>query len=228
MLSVIEAVLKPAEAGDFCTRLESATWLDGGATAGEQAVRLKANEQVDEHDPVARSLSAMILQRLGRQALFTSAALPRRIFPPKFNRYRNGGHYGTHVDNAIMHHPDDGTLMRTDLSATLFLSDPGDYDGGELIIEGEYGAQEIRLAAGDLVLYPSTSLHQVAPVTRGTRVAAFFWITSLVADAARRAMLFDLDQSIQVLSVNKAPSVTAEAARLTALYHNLVRQWSEV
>lgn len=228
MLSVIESVLSPAEAADFCRELAAATWLDGGATAGDLAARIKSNEQIDDRDPVARRLSDTIVQRLARHALFTSAALPRRIFPPKFNRYRDGGHYGTHVDNAIMHHPDDGTLIRTDLSATLFLSDPNDYDGGELVIEADYGAQAIRLAAGDLVLYPSTSLHQVAAVTRGARIAGFFWITSLVPDATHRAMLFDLDQSIQALSAHEAASVAAEVARLTALYHNLVRQWSEV
>ncbi len=228
MLTVIEALLTTAEAADFCAALANATWLDGAATAGGLAARSKSNEQVDDRDPVARRLSATIAERLGAHALFTSAALPRRIFPPKFNRYRNGGHYGTHVDNAVMHHPDDGTLIRTDLSATLFLSDPADYDGGELVIEGDYGAQTIRLAAGDLVLYPSTSLHQVTPVTRGARVAAFFWITSLVRDPARRALLFDLDQSIQALSLNETSAVAVEVARLTGLYHNLVREWSEV
>lgn len=228
MLSVIESLLSPAEASVFCAELAGANWLDGAATAGDLARRIKTNEQIDDRDPAARRLGDLIVQRLAENPVFTSAALPRRIFPPKFNRYRNGGHYGTHVDNAIMHHPDDGTLIRTDLSATLFLSDPDDYDGGELLIEGEYGAQEIRLAAGDLVLYPSTSLHRVAPVTRGVRLAAFFWITSLVPDATRRAMLFDLDQSIQALSPHEVSGVAAEVARLTALYHNLVRQWSEV
>lgn len=219
MLIVIEALLTAAEAADFCAALANATWIDGAATAGGHAARSKSNEQVDDRDPVARRLSAAIAERLDTHALFTSAALPRRIFPPKFNRYRNGGHYGTHVDNAIMHHPGDATLIRTDLSATLFLSDPADYDGG---------AQTIRLAAGDLVLYPSTSLQQVTPVTRGARVAAFFWITSLVRDPARRALLFDLDQSIQALSLNETSAVATEVARLTALYHNLVREWSEV
>lgn len=228
MLSVIESLFTPAEAAGFSKALASAPWQDGAATAGGLAARIKTNEQADDRDPEVRRLSDTIVQRLGQHAVFTSAALPRRLFPPKFNRYRNGGYYGTHVDNAIMHHRDDGTLIRTDLSATLFLSDPDDYDGGELVIEGEYGAQAIRLAAGDLVLYPSTSLHQVTPVTRGARVAAFFWITSLVPDATRRAMLFDLDQSIQALSLLEAAPVAAEVARLAALYHNLVRQWSEV
>ncbi len=228
MLTVIDAVLDADEAADFRARLESATWLDGKTTAGDQAARLKANEQVDDHDPVARSLAGTLMQRVGQHPLFVSAALPRRVYPPKFNRYRNGGRYGTHVDNAIMTHPGDGALMRTDLSATLFLSEPDDYDGGELVIESAYGAQAVRLAAGDLLLYPSTSLHQVTPVTRGVRVAAFFWITSLVPDGERRALLFDLDQSIQALTRLEAPGVAAEVERLTAVYHNMVRQWSEV
>lgn len=228
MLIVIDGVLGAAEAAEFRRRLDTARWHDGRTTAGSQAARIKTNEQLDDRDPLARELGARVLERLHGHPLFTSAALPRRIYPPKFNRYRDGGHYGVHVDNAVMTHPADGALMRTDLSATLFLSEPADYDGGALVIEGEYGAQAVRLAAGDLVLYAATSLHQVAPVTRGARLAAFFWITSLVRETERRALLFDLDQAIQALSLQADAAVTAEVARLTAVYHNLVRQWSEV
>ncbi|MGE0483217.1 MAG: Fe2+-dependent dioxygenase [Gammaproteobacteria bacterium] len=228
MLIVVDGVLGAAEVADLRRRLEAAQWRDGRATAGSQAARMKSNEQLDDRTPLARELGELVLARLHQSPLFTSAALPRRIYPPKFNRYHDGGHYGVHVDNAVMTHPGDGTLMRTDLSATLFLSEPADYDGGALVIEGEYGAQEVRLGAGDLVLYPSTSLHQVTAVTRGVRLAAFFWITSLVRETERRALLFDLDQSIQALSRQADGAVASEVARLTAVYHNLVRQWSEV
>ncbi|MGE0861013.1 MAG: Fe2+-dependent dioxygenase [Gammaproteobacteria bacterium] len=228
MLTVIEGVLDDADAARFRARLEQADWRDGRRTAGAQAMRLKSNEQLDDDCPIATELGQFLQARLATHALFTSAALPRRVYPPKFNRYREGGHYGVHVDNAIMRHPTDGSLLRTDLSATLFLSQASAYDGGALLIEGEFGAQEVRLDAGDLVLYPSSSLHQVTAVTRGTRLAAFFWITSLVRDNAQRALLFDLDQSIQALAATADEAVVAEAGRLAAVYHNLVRRWSEV
>jgi PKHD-type hydroxylase len=218
MLIVIEGVLDKAQVARFADDLTRARWVDGAATAGTRSVLVKQNAQVDENDRVGIALGEEILHGLGRNALFLSAALPEKIYPPKFNLYENGGHYGTHVDAAIMRCARLGMTVRSDVSATIFLSEPDDYDGGELVIEGEFGAQEVKLGAGDMVLYPSSSLHRVEPVTRGRRLASFLWLQSAVADAGARALLFDMDQGIQAL----------DADRLGQVYHNLLRRWAQV
>ena len=225
MLTVIEQVLGIDELADVQRDLASAGWEDGGASAGSRSIAVKRNLQLPEDAPVAIDLGHRILRAVGTHPLFISAALPERIYPPKFNLYRGGGHYGAHVDAALMRAGD--VTLRTDLSATLFLSEPDDYDGGELVIEGEYGAQEVKLVAGDLVLYPSSSLHQVMPVTRGERIASFFWIQSAVPDAGARTLLFDLDQALQTLSVGR-PKDDPDIDRLTHVYHNLLRRWARV
>jgi PKHD-type hydroxylase len=225
MLIVIENVLDAGEIPALRERLGAAHWIDGAQSAGTRSVAVKQNLQVDRGCPVGRELGNLILGKLGRNPLFQSAALAETIWPPVFNLYRDGGHYGTHVDSALMRLPDGGPTLRSDLSATLFLSDPDDYEGGELVIETEYGGQAIKLGAGDMVLYPSSSLHQVTPVTAGERVCAITWLQSAVADNAARAMLFDLDQSIQALSADRAPD-DADIDRLVHVYHNLLRRWA--
>lgn len=225
MLTVIESVLDASEVRAFRERLASARWIDGAQTAGTRSVAVKQNVQLDRADPLAVELGQQILRRLGHNALFVSAALAETIWPPVFNCYAHGGHYGTHVDSALMRHPEMGRTIRSDLSATLFLSDPEDYDGGELVIEGQFGGQAVKLAAGDMVLYPSSSLHRVMPVTRGERVCAIMWMQSAVADTLARAMLFDLDQSIQALSAGRAKD-DADIDRLIHVYHNLLRRWA--
>lgn len=225
MLIPIDNVLDKATAADFRHQLDRADWQDGRITAGAQAAHVKANQQIADGSDVAVKLGNQIVRILGNHPLFLSAALPKKIFPPKFNRYQNGGHYGLHVDNAVMHLPDN-QVIRTDISATLFLSEPDSYEGGELCIETQYGAQEVELAAGDLILYPSTSLHEVRPVTSGARICAFFWIESLVRDSHQREMLFDLDQSIQVLTVERG-AADPEVRRLSGVYHDLVRSWAD-
>lgn len=229
MLIVIEGLLTPGEVAEFRAGLAGADWRDGAATAGTRSVAVKQNLQVDPADPVGIDLGNRILGALGRHPLFVSAALAEAIWPPVFNCYANGGHYGTHVDSALMHGAaglgGSGRSLRSDLSATLFLSEPADYDGGELVIEEQYGAQAVKLSAGDLVLYPSSSLHQVTPVTRGERICAITWIQSAVADSAARGMLFDLDQSIQALAPGRAAD-DPDIDRLVHVYHNLVRRWA--
>jgi len=225
MLLTIPQVLSKDEVQQFREHLDQAPWLDGKLTAGGQAVHVKANQQLDDNAELTKHLSQTLLHRLSTHPTFISAALPNKIFPPKFNRYQNGGHYGLHVDNAIMSLAD-GQSLRTDVSATLFFDEPEDYQGGELAIETQYGAQEVKLSAGDLILYPSTSLHQVRAVTQGKRVCAFFWIQSLVNDSGQREQLFELDQSIQVLTMERG-SDDFEVKRLTGIYHNLVRSWSQ-
>jgi len=227
MLIVIEGVLSPVEASDFRAQLLAAEWEDGARSAGTRAIAVKHNLQMPEQSPLAIALGNAILQRLGSHPLFLSAALPERICPPRFNLCRKGGHYGVHVDAAIMRVADAGVTIRTDVSATLFLNDPDEYDGGELMIEGAFGAQAVKLAAGDLVPYPASSLHRVSPVTRGHRLASFFWIQSGVADEGARALLFDLDQSIQALSPGRALN-DPHIDRLTHVYHNLLRRWAQV
>jgi PKHD-type hydroxylase len=227
MLIVIESVLSSAEVVEFRAALASARWLDGAASAGTRSVAVKQNVQADRADPLVGDLANRLLARLGRTPLFLSAALPEKIWPPVFNVYRDGGHYGTHSDSALMHLPETGLSLRSDLSATLFLTDPADYDGGELVIEQAFGAQAVKLAAGDMVLYPSSSLHQVTPVTRGERLCAITWLQSAVADGPARELLFDLDQSIQALSPTR-PADDPEIGRLVHVYHNLVRRWAKV
>ncbi len=224
MLLPIEQLINADEARQLAQLLESQAWTDGKRTAGSLAATVKANLQLDETTALAQDLAARVQSVVLQHPLFVSAALPNKVFPPRFNCYQNGGHYGLHTDASILCLAD-GSQMRSDISATLFLSDADDYDGGELAIETRYGAQEVKLNAGDLILYPSTSLHEVRPVTRGRRIAAFFWVQSLVADISQREILFELDTSIQALTQDRGPADT-EVRRLNAIYHNLLRQWS--
>ena len=227
MLIVIERVLDPDEVAAFREKLSGADWIDGAQTAGSRSVAVKQNLQLDRGDPLAVELGNTILRKLGHNPLFISASLAETIFPPVFNLYQNGGHYGTHVDSALMRVSELNKTIRSDLSATIFLSEPESYDGGELVIEDVYGGQAVKLAAGDMVLYPSSSLHQVTPVTRGQRMAAILWLQSAVADAQARSMLFDLDQSIQSLSADRAKD-DPDIDRLIHVYHNLLRRWAAV
>jgi PKHD-type hydroxylase len=206
--------------------LGQAQWIDGRVTAGAQSARAKQNQQLPEDSPEARELGELILGALQRNALFMSAALPLKVFPPLFNRYAGGHSFGNHVDNAIRQVPGTPHRVRTDLSATLFFMDPENYDGGDLVIEDTYGTHQVKLPAGHMILYPSTSLHHVTPVTRGERVSSFFWIQSLVRDDGRRTLLFDMDTAIQRLAstVPDHPSTV----QLTGVYHNLLRQWAEL
>jgi PKHD-type hydroxylase len=227
MLIVIEQVLDADEVRVFNDRLSAAAWVDGAPTAGSRSVAVKQNLQLDRADPVSVELGQIILRKLGQHPVFVSASMAEKIWPPVFNCYRDGGHYGTHVDSALMRLPEAGLTIRSDLSATLFLSEPEGYAGGELVIEEQYGAQAVKLAAGDMVLYPSSSLHQVTPVTQGERVCAIMWMQSAIADAAARSMLFELDQSIQSLSAGRAKD-DPDVDRLIHVYHNLVRRWARV
>jgi PKHD-type hydroxylase len=206
--------------------LERADWVDGRVTAGHQSARAKHNQQVPEDSAAARRLGDMVVGALQGHALFVSAALPLRVFPPLFNRYQGGQAFGTHVDNAIRQVPGTPHRLRTDLSATLFLSAPDSYDGGELVVEDTYGVHSVKLPAGHLVLYPASSLHHVRPVTRGVRLAAFFWIQSMVRDDGERTLLFDLDHAIQELG-RELPDHPS-AVQLIGVYHNLLRRWADV
>lgn len=226
MLIILESVLDAATLAEFRHALADARWQDGAATAGTLARSVKRNQQLADDDPLAQRLGQHILRTLGRHPRFISAALPRRIHPPKFNRYADAGSYGVHVDSAVMRIPGTTQQLRTDLSATLFLAEPAEYEGGELEIETPFGAQVVKLAAGDMVLYPSTSLHRVTPVTRGARVASFFWIESMVADEAARSLLWDLDQAIQGLTPG-LPADDDRLLKLTSVYHNLLRRWAQ-
>lgn len=225
MLIVIENVLEANDVRQFRTRLDSADWQAGVKTAGTLARAVKRNLQLEDGSPLAIELGNQILRRLGNHPQFIAAALPAKIYPPKFNCYQNGGTYGAHIDSALMQVPGTTITVRSDLSATLFLSEPDEYDGGELEIEGPFGAQAVKLAAGDLVLYPSSSLHRVTPVTRGARIASFFWIESLVRDEGERALLYDLDQTIQSLTPQMAAD-NPHLVQLTGIYHNLLRRWA--
>lgn len=224
MLIPIENVLDKDEVAHFRQHLETAEWQDGLKTAGTLARTSKRNLQLEDGSALAVALGNHILRKLGRHPEFISAALPHRIYPPKFNCYRDGGTYGLHVDSALMGVGDTGVTVRTDLSATLFLSEPDEYEGGELQIEGPFGIQAVKLAAGDMVLYPSSSLHQVTPVTRGERICSFFWIQSMVQGEEDRSLLFDLDQTIQALT--PACGTGTDLVRLTRVYHNLLRRWA--
>jgi PKHD-type hydroxylase len=208
-----------------CRRLlEQAEWVDGRETAGHQSEKVKHNLQLREGTPLARELGALVLQALERSPLFISAALPQRVFPPLFNRYCQGMGFGSHVDGALRRLPDGGRL-RTDVSATLFLSDPEGYDGGELVVEDTYGSHAIKLPAGDLIVYPASSLHHVSPITRGSRLAAFFWVQSLVADTGARALLYDLD--LATIDLGKQLPESPSLLVLTGVYHNLLRRWAQ-
>jgi PKHD-type hydroxylase len=225
LLARIPDILSPPQLAKCRKALAAAEWVDGRVTAGHRSERVKNNRQVPELHPTARQLGAMILTELERNSLFLSAALPLKIVPPLFNRYEGGQTYGDHVDGAIR--PVTGTRMRvrTDLSTTLFLSAPDDYDGGELVITDTFGTHRVKLPAGDLVLYPGTSLHRVEPVTRGVRLASFFWIESMVRQDGQRQLLFDLDTAIQELAAT-APEKQA-VDRLLNVYHNLLRHWAD-
>jgi PKHD-type hydroxylase len=227
MLLTIDGFLTREEVDRFRAALREAPWIDGRASAGSLASHVKNNDQVDDQSTTARTLANQLLRKLGVHPLFVSAAMPQHIQPPRFNRYRNQQAYGVHVDGAIMPLAGTDRVMRSDVSATLFLCDPQDYDGGELTIETDFGAQEVKLAAGDMVLYPSSSLHRVQPVSRGERVCAFFWVQSMIRDDQQRGLLFDLDQTIQSIAKTKAPN-DPDLLRLTSVYHNLVRRWADV
>jgi len=226
MLVHVPQVLSREQVADARAKLDAAQWVDGAVTAGFQSVRVKHNLQLPEQHPLSEEIGDVILTALQRQPLFLSAALPFRVFPPLFNRYEGGGSFGNHVDNAIRQRSGTGHRIRTDLSATLFLSEPQEYEGGELLVEDTYGVHSVKLPAGHLVLYPSTSLHNVRPVTRGARVAAFFWIQSMVRADADRTLLFDLDHAIQQL--NRDVPDHPSSVQLTAVYHNLLRRWAEL
>ena len=226
MLLQIAGVLGSEELAQVRQLLDAASWADGRATAGYQSAQAKDNQQLAEDDPLAQQLGALVLAALQRAPLFLSAALPLKVFPPLFNRYAGGHSFGSHVDNAIR--PLRGTphRVRTDLSATLFLSGPGEYEGGELVIEDTYGTHAVKLPAGDLVLYPASSLHLVRPVTRGARLASFFWVQSMVRDDGQRTLLYDLDRAVQ--QVHRDLPQSPAAVQLTGVYHNLLRRWADV
>jgi len=227
MLVTVPKVLSPEQVRSFREKLDASdAWVDGRVTAGYQGAPVKKNEQIAEQSPIARELGSVILSILERHPLFISAALPNRVYPPMFNRYASGMHFGSHVDGSVRLVPGSGAKIRTDVSATLFIAPPEDYDGGELIIEDTYGTHSVKLPAGDMVLYPATSLHSVTPITRGVRVASFFWIESIVADDARRTLLFNLDNAIQRLNATGADDLAR--THLTGCYHNLLRMWGAV
>lgn len=225
MLLQISQVLDQTSRRLMRDRLNVAQWVDGRATAGHQGARVKHNRQLAEHDPLSMELGGQVLAALERNALFISAVLPNRVYPPLFNRYEPGMSFGAHVDNAVRMMPGGAAKIRTDVSATLFLSEPEEYDGGELLIEDSYGPQSVKLRAGDMVVYPADSLHRVVPVTRGARVCCFFWVQSLVRDDKQRALLFEMDRAVQRLQVGGADA--SACLSLTNCYHNLLRQWSE-
>ncbi|AUC97665.1 Fe2+-dependent dioxygenase [Bradyrhizobium sp. SK17] len=229
MLVCVPNVLSKADVADFRRIMDASGWEDGRSTAGAASALVKRNEQLPPDSEVARQLGNRVLTALSASPRFISAAIPLRIFPPLFNRYAasDGHHFGLHVDNAVRGDRLTGLRIRTDLSVTLFLSNPEDYDGGELVIEDLYGSHEIKLPAGDLVLYPASSLHLVTPVTRGIRVASFFWLQSMVRDAHARSLIFDLDTAIQAL-VERLGRDDPETVKLTGIYHNLIRHWAEV
>lgn len=227
MLTHIPAILNHDQVAALRRRLHGADWDDGKVTAGFQSGRVKDNLQIGSNSAVGRELALIVVRALETSSAFISAALPRHVFPPLFNRYDAGMGFGTHIDNAVRQVPGTGQRMRTDLSATLFLSDPETYDGGELVIEDTYGAHSVKPAAGDMVLYPARSLHRVRPVTQGCRLAAFFWVQSMVKSGDHREMLYDLDQSIQALNAT-SPHDNPAILRLSGLYHNLLREWGEL
>lgn len=233
MLISIPNVFSKEQVKQIRAALDAAEWVDGKVTAGHQSAQAKQNSQIPEGSPVAQQVGEAILKALGMNPLFRSAALPLKVFPPLFNRYAGGQTFGTHVDNAIRTHAASGQRIRTDLSCTLFFSEPDEYDGGELVVQDTYGEQRVKLPAGDLVLYPSTSLHLVTPVTRGARVSSFFWLQSMIRHDAQRALLFDLDNAIQRLakvegSAESVAEVKETSVQLTGVYHNLLREWAEM
>jgi PKHD-type hydroxylase len=226
VLLCIPDVLSKDEVRHCRNVMDATNWVDGRVTAGPQSASVKKNTQLPESSPASRELGEIVLAALSRTPLFVSAAVPLKIFPPLFNRYGEGDFFGTHVDGSIRAIPGTATRIRTDLSVTLFLAEPEEYDGGELVVEDKYGTHEVKLPAGDLVLYPSTSLHHVKAITRGARVASFFWLQSMIRGDSERTLLFDLDQTIQELSSEKGVEDPA-CVRLTGIYHNLIRLWAD-
>ena len=225
MLLKIPNVLDAAQVARFRARLDAAKWVDGNVTSGHQSARAKVNEQLPEDSVESLELGKEILAALARNPVFFSAALPRQVFPPLFNRYTGGMNFGNHVDAAMRVHAQSGRRIRTDISATLFLAAPESYDGGDLLVEDTFGVHSVKLPAGDMVIYPATSLHRVTPVTRGTRVASFFWIESMVRDDAQRTLLFDVDMAIVRLAQQGAEEKSL--VTLTGAYHNLLRMWGD-
>ena len=226
MLLRVPEVLSPAELARCRAIVEGADWADGKITAGTQSEQVKNNRQLPEDAPASHAARAVVLDALGRSALFITGALPKKTYPPLFNRYDGASNaFGNHVDNSVRTSPVTGAWVRTDLSATLFLSEPAEYDGGELVIEDTFGSQSVKLAAGDLILYPASSVHRVEPVTRGCRLASFFWVESMVRDDAQRRLLFDLDMSI--LTLRGTDGDTPPVVKLTGCYHNLLRMWAD-
>lgn len=225
MLLHIPDILTPEQVKIIRQRLIQADWLDGRQTAGHQSMKVKNNQQISEKDPLGKELGQFIIAQMVQNSLFTSAALPYKFYPPLFNKYEGGGEYGFHVDGAVRFNVDTGERVRTDVSGTLFLTNPDEYQGGELIIDDVYGQQSVKLPAGHLVLYPSTSIHKVMPVTQGARISCFFWLQSLVREDSQRSLLFELDQSIQelTLSVPDHPRIVS----LSGIYHNLLRRWTQ-
>jgi len=226
MMLHIPEVLSREQVAEFRRLLDEANWADGRATVGEQGAQVKRNRQLPVDGPLAKQLGEAVLRALYAHPLFVSAALPLRTVPPLFNCYEGGEHYGLHVDGAIRGVHGSHLSLRTDLSSTLFLCDPDEYEGGELVVVDTYGSHEVKLPAGDLILYPSTSLHKVEPVTRGARICSFFWTQSMVRDDARRSMLFELDQTLQRLRSRVGDN--EETLALTGHYHNLLRMWAEL
>ena len=226
MLIHVPGVLDPAGVARLRAVIDAGEWVDGNVTSGPQAALARRNEQLSEHTPAARDAGGMVLGALGQAPLFIAAALPLKIFPPLFNRYQGGEAFGIHVDSAVRIHRNSEFRVRSDLSATLFLEDPEAYEGGELVVEDNLGVHSTKLPAGHLLLYPASSLHRVEPVTRGARVASFFWVQSMVRDDSARTLLFDLDQSIQGLASERGHD-DREIIRLTGIYHNLLRRWAD-
>ena len=227
MMLHVPGVLTPDQVAEMRAFIDAADWEDGNTTSGKQSRLAKVNRQLPETSDAARKAGAQVREAVTRSPLFMAAALAHTVYPPLFNRYGAGETFGDHVDNALRFQRDQNIRIRTDLSATLFLCDPDDYDGGELVVEDNYGAHEVKLPAGDLILYPASSLHRVMPITRGERVASFFWIQSLIRDDAKRALLFDLDVAIQTLAQDVglgAPAIVS----LTGMYQNLLRMWAEL
>jgi PKHD-type hydroxylase len=226
MMLHIPKVLGANEVARCRAVMEKGAWVDGRVTAGHQSAKVKNNLQLPENAPEARELGNMVIEAIGRNNLFMSAVLPKQVFPPLFNRYDAGMTFGAHVDNAVRGHAASGQRIRTDVSSTLFISAPEDYDGGELVVEDTYGTHSVKLPAGDMIVYPASSLHHVTPITRGSRIASFFWTQSMVREESKRSLLFDLDMAIVKLGTDHGehPSVV----ELTSIYHNLLRQWAEL
>jgi len=226
MLIAIPDLISPEQLAEIRNLIDAAEWIDGNATSGAQSALAKRNEQLPEGSDAAQRAGSIILDALSASPLFVAAALPLKVFPPLFNRYGEGQGFGTHVDNAVRIRRGSDFRIRSDLSATLFLADPESYDGGELVIEAQFGEQKVKLPAGHMILYPASSLHRVTPVTRGTRIASFFWIQSMIRDDGARRILFDLDSAVQSVATDRGQGDEA-VVQLTGVYHNLLRRWAD-